>query len=217
VLICGRRQEKLDEARGAVPELQTYRCDVSDDDQRRRLAQAIENDGIQPNVLVNNAACMRPYDLGEPRRLDAEALRRDIQTNFAAPVEMVQLFLPVLQEQDRATIINVSSPGGVVPVARVPIYCASKAALHSYTLSLRHQLSGRVDVIEVYPPSVDTEMMDSVQLDKISVEEFTEQLMARLAKGATEIWTGTARYLPIMSRLAPNKTFELVNRTTRFA
>ena len=217
VVICGRRREKLDQAREAVPELRTYRCDVSDADERRVLVRSIENDGLRPNVLINNAACMRPYDLAEPGELDTGALGRDIQINFAAPVEMIQLLLPVLQEQDGATIINVSSPGGVVPVAKVPIYCASKAALHSYTLSLRHQLADRIEVIEVYPPSVDTEMMNGVQLDKISVEEYTDGLLPRLAKGETEIWTGDARYLPLMSRLAPRKTFELVNRTTRFA
>jgi uncharacterized oxidoreductase len=216
VLVCGRRQEKLDQARDALPGLQTYRCDVSDAAERGRLFQAIEADGLRPNVLVNNAACMRRYDLGEPESLDIEALRQDIQTNLAAPIEMVQLFLPVLRQQAGATVINVSSPGGLVPVAEVPIYCASKAALHSFTLSLRHQLAGCVEVIEVYPPSVDTEMMNGVQLDMISLEDFTRDLMRRLAKGDREIWIGQARYLPFMHRLAPGKTFRLVNRSTQF-
>jgi len=217
VLVCGRRQDKLDQARDALPGLQTYRCDVSDVTERERLFQAIEADGHRPNVLVNNAACMRRYDLGEPDSLDIEALRQDLQTNLAAPIEMVQLFLPVLRERTDATVINVSSPGGLVPVAEVPIYCASKAALHSFTLSLRHQLAGRVEVIEVYPPSVDTEMMTGVQLDMISLEDFTRELMPRLAKGNREIWIGDARYLPFMHRLAPGKTYRLVNRSTQFA
>lgn len=217
VLVCGRRAETLDEARRALPNLRTYRCDVGDAEGRQRLRDAIRADGHRVNVLVNNAAVMRTYDLTGAEKLDSDTLEGDLRTNLLAPIEMVDLFLAELRELPGATIINISSPGGLVPVARVPIYCASKAALHSYSLSLRHQLLGRVRVIEVYPPSVDTPMMEKVGLRKVSVDEFSRSLMPRLARGEEEIWLGESRYLPIMNRLAPRKAFQIVNRATKIS
>jgi uncharacterized oxidoreductase len=217
VLVCGRRLEKLEEARRSLPSLQTYRCDVSNAGERKHLLDTVRSDGYQVNVLVNNAAVMRIYDLANAQKLDTETVLMDLQTNLAAPIEMVNLFLDRLRERPGATIINISSPGGLVPVARVPIYCASKAALHSYTLSLRHQLRGSVRVIEVYPPSVDTPMMEKVSLRTVSVEQFSRALMSRLAKGDEEIWLGESRYLPLMNRLAPGRTFQIVNRATKIS
>jgi len=217
VAVCGRRQEKLDEARRLYPQLVTYRCDVSEADDRRRLFEAVAADGLALNVLINNAASMTAYDLTDTGALDMDMVRRDIAVNFVAPIEMIELFLPMLLERDAPTIINVSSPGGVVPVARVPVYCASKAALGSFTRSLRHQLGARVRVITVYPPSVETEMMRNVDLHKVSAEDCGREIMRRLAGDSDEIWIGEARYLPILARLAPLWTFRLVNRATKFA
>jgi uncharacterized oxidoreductase len=209
VVICGRRQEKLDEARRLYPRLRGHRCDVSDAEDRQRLFDAITGDGLAINVLVNNAACMRPYDFSNPDALDVEGMHRDIAANYAAPVEMIRLFLPMLREREHPTIINVSSPGGVVPVSRFPIYCASKAAMIAFTRSLRHQLAGSVKVITLYPPSVDTAMMAGVGLPAISTEACNREMMRRLAD---EIWIGEARYIPILSRLIPKRIFQIVNR-----
>jgi uncharacterized oxidoreductase len=212
VVICGRRQEKLDEARRLYPRLRAHRCDVSDAEDRQRLFDAITGDGLAINVLVNNAACMRPYDFSNPDALDVEGMHRDIAANYAAPVEMIRLFLPMLREREHPTIINVSSPGGVVPVSRFPIYCASKAAMIAFTRSLRHQLAGSVKVITLYPPSVDTAMMAGVGLPTISTEACNREIMKRLAKDDDEIWIGEARYIPILSRLIPKRIFQIVNR-----
>jgi uncharacterized oxidoreductase len=217
VAVCGRRQDRLDEAQRNHPGLIAYRCDVSVEEERRRLLAAIRDDGLSPNVLVNNAAHMAAYDLADPEALDMAAVRRDIAVNFIAPIEMIRLFLPTLREQRDPVIINVSSPGGLVPVARVPVYCASKAALCSFTRSLRHQLRGAVRVITVYPPSVATEMMDGVEVPKVSADDCCRDIVARLAGGRDEIWIGDGRYLPILARLAPQWTFDLVNRFTKFA
>lgn len=214
VAVCGRRREKLDEASRALPGLRTYRCDVSDAGEREALLLAMREDGHEPNVLVNNAARMRPYDLTALGDAEMVEVRSDLQTNLLAPIELTRLLLPALLERANPVIININSPGGVVPVTRVPVYCASKAALHSYTLSLRYQLAGRAKVIEVYPPSVDTAMMAGVSLETTSVESFTGKLMARLAGDKDEIWIGEGRWVPVMSRVMPRKFFELVNRTT---
>lgn len=216
VAVCGRRQEKLDDARRSYPDLVAYRCDVSDADDRRRLLESLRTDGFAVNVLINNAACMTAYDLADADALDMERVRRDIAINFVAPIEMVRLFLPALLEREHPTIINVSSPGGLVPVARVPVYCASKAALGSFSRSLRHQLGGRVRVITVYPPSVETEMMRDVDLHKISAQDCCREIVRRLEGHDDEIWIGEGRYLPVLARFLPNWTFNLVNRATKF-
>lgn len=212
VVICGRRQEKLDEACRQVPGLRAHRCDVSEGADRQRLLDAIAADGLAINVLINNAACMRPYDFSEPEKLDIEAVQQDITANFVAPMEMIRLFLPMLRTRERPTIINVSSPGGVVPIAHFPIYCASKAAMISFSHSLRRQLAETAEVITLYPPSVDTAMMKGVDLRTVSVEKCTLEIMKRLAKGRDEVWIGEARYLPILSRLMPRRIIDIVNK-----
>jgi len=212
VIICGRRQQKLDEACRRFPGLRAYRCDVSDAADRQRLVAAIAADGLAINVLINNAACMRPYDFTQPEALDSEGLRQDISANLVAPIEMIRLFLPMLRTRERATIINVSSPGGVVPVARFPAYCASKAGVDSFSRSLRYQLGGELKIITLYPPSVDTAMIAGVGLPTISVEECSRRIMKSLARGRDEIWIGEARYIPVLSRLMPKRIFDIVNK-----
>jgi uncharacterized oxidoreductase len=212
VVICGRRQEKLDEARRLHPRLRAHRCDVRDAGDRQRLFDSIAAEGLGINVLVNNAACMRPYDFTDRDALDVEGLHQDIAANYTAPVEMIRLFLPLLREREHPTIINVSSPGGVVPVSKFPIYCASKAAMISFSRSLRHQLAGSVKVITLYPPSVDTAMMAGVGLPTISTEACNREIMKRLARDDDEIWIGEARYIPILSRLLPRQIFRIVNK-----
>jgi len=215
VVVCGRRTEKLEEARRLHPRLVTHRCDVADSSDRERLHAALARDGMAIDVLVNNAACMRFYDFGDPAGVDMQTVREDVATNFVAPMEMIRLFLPMLRAQADPTIINVNSPGGVVAVAGFPVYCASKAAMISFSHSLRHQLRGAVRVITLYPPSVDTAMMDRVELDKVSVEESNREILKRLEGDDEEIWIGQARYIPVLARLVPKRIFRIVNEATR--
>jgi uncharacterized oxidoreductase len=214
VVICGRRQDKLDEACALHPGLKALQCDVAAAEQRQHLFDFVADKGLAINVLINNAACMRPYDLTAPRELDMESVQQDLTTNFLAPIEMARLFLPMMLESEHPALINVSSPGGVVPVARFPIYCASKAALDSLTRSLRYQFQGRLEVTTIYPPSVETDMMRGVDLPMISVEACCREILRQLSKGKDEIWVGEGRYVAVLSRLAPKRLFNLVNRST---
>jgi len=215
VAICGRRAEKLQEARQTHPDLEAYTCDVSDTDSRRGLLDDLARDGFLPNVLINNAAVMRTYDLTEPEGLDFDQIEEDLRINFLAPLALNALLLPVLQKQANPAIMNVSSPGGLVPIANVPIYCASKAALHSYCESLRKQLAGSVEVIEMVPPSVETAMMDNVDIRKIGVEEFANKLFRMLAKGGKEIWVGEGKYIRWLHRLSPGMAQRVANSSTK--
>jgi uncharacterized oxidoreductase len=217
VIICGRRQEKLDEAREASPGLIAFRCDISDESDRRSLLENLKRDGLAINVLINNAAVLRTYDLSKSENLDLACAERDLQINFFGPVTLTHLLLPMLEEQPDPVIINVSSPGGVLPLAKLPFYCASKAALNAYTNSLRHQLDGRVKVITLFPPSTDTSMMKGIELRLVSTEKFVIETMRRLATGREEIWIGEGRILPWLVRIAPKLTFKFINNTTKFS
>lgn len=153
VIVCGRREEKLREAKNNLPQLHTMVCDVSKDEDRKMLFDWITKN-FNLNVLINNAGIQRMLDLRE------DVIDDEIDINFKAPVKLSALFIPYFLKSERETaIMNISSGLGFVPMSIMPLYCASKAAIHSYTLSLRHQLKGtNVKVFEVIPPTVDTEL-----------------------------------------------------------
>lgn len=133
--------------------------DVRDSAKLRTFTAQIAEDFPSLNVLINNAGIMRAENLNKiPADLsDAEAI---IETNLLAPIRSTTALLPVLKKQSRSTIINVSSGLAFLPLAMTPTYCATKAAIHSYTQSLRYQLKDtRVDVLELIPPYVATELM----------------------------------------------------------
>ena len=137
VIICGRNQAALDSAQAQVPELVTRVCDLNDSASRDALVGWLRAAHPDLNVLVNNAGVQYRRQLVEPDALDG--LELEVATNFTAPVLLIGALLPTLQ-RNPSVIINVSSGLAFAPMADVPVYCATKAALHSYTLSLRQQL-----------------------------------------------------------------------------
>ena len=111
------------------------------------------------NVLINNAGIMRPEKLlaQQPDLADAEAM---VTTNLLGPIRLTAVLLPQLQKQPSSAVINVSSGLAFLPLAITPTYCATKAAIHSYTLSLRYQLRATTtEVLELVPPYVATDLM----------------------------------------------------------
>jgi uncharacterized oxidoreductase len=158
VIIAGRRQHVLDETTDANPGMGSVTLDIDDPAAIRAFAAELTDYHPRLNVLINNAGIMRPENLKAlPQGLaDAEAI---ISTNLLGPIRLTAVLLPHLQKQPRSTIINVSSGLGFVPLPATPTYSATKAALHSYTQSLRVQLQGTpVEVIEIIPPAVATDL-----------------------------------------------------------
>ncbi|HEX7364402.1 MAG TPA: SDR family NAD(P)-dependent oxidoreductase [Dehalococcoidia bacterium] len=217
VIICGRRQNKLEEVKYTLPGLHIRACDVTKELERKLLFKWISESFRDLNVLINNAGIQRVIDLkkGAGGLAGVEA---EIQTNLVAPIWMSAYFIPLLMKQKEAAIINVSSGLGFVPIASMPVYCATKAALHSFTMSLRHQLKdAAIKVFEVIPPMVDTE------LGKGSVEEeggwnrgippaaVAEAVLTSLEEDTFEIAVGDAEGLVIGSRTDPERTFKNLN------
>lgn len=157
VIVCGRRRERLDQLQGQHPGIATFQCDLSREDQRTAFAQWVAANHPSANVLVNNAGIQLVADLTKPLQL--ERVRLEIETNLVAPVHLCSLFAPLLAHKEGAAIVNVSSGLAFVPLAFVPVYCATKAAVHSLCLSLRSQMRPLgVAVHEIAPPAVDSEL-----------------------------------------------------------
>ncbi len=160
VIIAGRRRQALDETTAANPGMKSLTVDMQDPASLRALAAQALAEFPSLNVLINNAGIMRPEKLHaqQPDLADAEAI---VATNLLGPIRLTAALLPHLEKQPQATIINVSSGLAFLPLALTPTYCATKAAIHSYTLSLRHQLRNtNIEVLELIPPYVATDLMD---------------------------------------------------------
>jgi uncharacterized oxidoreductase len=163
VIISGRRQRKLDEVTGANPGMKALTVDMTNADSIRSLAAQVSQDHPRLNVLINMAGVMMPENLLDQKEplSDAEAT---IATNLLGPIRLTAALLPTLTKQPRAVIMNVSSGLAFLPLAMTPTYCATKAAIHSYTQSLRYQLKETpIQVLELIPPYVQTELMGAHQ------------------------------------------------------
>jgi uncharacterized oxidoreductase len=165
------------------------------------------------NVLMNNAGVQFTADLTRPVSL--EKVSAEVETNFIAPVHLASLFAPHLAAKGHAAIINISSGLAFVPLAFMPVYCATKAAIHSFTLSLRHQMKGTaVEVIEIAPPSTDTELGHERRTDKmqthggIPISEFLDEAMEGLRSGVPEIIVGMSKNM----RAKQDELFSAMNR-----
>jgi uncharacterized oxidoreductase len=159
VVIAGRRQKALDETTAANPGMKSLTLDIESPAAIRAFAAQIAADYPALNVLVNNAGIMRAEKLltQQPDLADAAAI---VTTNLLGPIRLTAALLPHLRMQTRSTIINVTSGLAFLPLAITPTYCATKAALHSYTLSMRYQLKDTTtEVVELVPPYVATDLM----------------------------------------------------------
>lgn len=160
VLIAGRRREALDATTRANPGMAAYPVDLAEPQALRAFAAQVLQDFPGLNVLINNAGIMRPEQvLAQPPGLDD--LEAIVATNLLAPLRLTAALVPHLHRQPRATLMNVTSGLAFVPLAYTPTYCATKAALHSYTESLRYQLrDSAIQVLELIPPYVATDLMN---------------------------------------------------------
>ena len=163
VIVAGRRKQILDETTAANPGISSAILNIEDPADIRAFAAKLAADHPALNVVIHNAGIMRPdHLLNQPETLaDAEAI---ITTNLLGPIRLTTALLPQLNKQPHATIMTVSSGLAFVPLSFTPTYCATKAAIHSWTESLRYQLqSTNIEVVELAPPYVQTELMGSHQ------------------------------------------------------
>lgn len=192
VIITGRRMSLLKSACDANPGMAAVELDVRDPAAIRRVTTQIIADHPALNVLINNAGIMELDDVSGA--VDEEMLVATVTTNLGGPIRMSGALVGHLKNQKDAVIINVSSILGFVPLVPTAAYSATKAALHSYTLSQRYKLRDiGIHVIELAPPWVRTDLLNSSEEERaMPLNAFIEATMAMLATEADEILVGQA-------------------------
>ena len=192
VIIAGRRQQALDATTAANPGMRSVQLDIDNAKAIRAFGAKMAKEYPALNVVIHNAGIMRPENLlAQPEDLaDAEAI---ITTNLLGPIRLTAALLPQLKKQPAATIMTVTSGLAYLPMAMTPTYCATKAAIHSYSLTLRYQLKGtKVEVLELVPPYVQTELMGDAQANDpraMPLKDYIAETMTILKEqpDATEI------------------------------
>jgi uncharacterized oxidoreductase len=206
VIVTGRRQAVLDQVKAEYSKLHTMQSDVADPAQIAALAKRVKADYPKLDVLMNNAGIMLYKNLRAPAT-DLAGLMAEVSINVGGVIGMTSAFIDILTA-NKGTVINVSSGLAFVPLPAAPIYSATKAAIHSYTQSLRFQLEGAgVEVIDLMPPAVKTDMTTELAEgggSVISTDELVKQSFALLKKGVLEIRPGQSQTLAWMRRLAPD-------------
>lgn len=206
VIVTGRRQAVLDDVKAKHPALHTVQSDVADPAQISALAQTIKRDFPKLDVLVNNAGISRYKNLSVSAS-DLADLMTEVNVNVGGVIRMTSAFIDLLKV-NKGTLINVSSALAYVPLPCLPIYCATKAAIHSYTQSLRFQLEDTgVEVIELMPPAVRTEMTADLPdegLTLITTDKLVALSIASLKRGAIEVRPGQSAQLALFRRVAPD-------------
>lgn len=218
VVICGRRKDRLLDAKSKLPGLNIKVCDVARKGDRRSLLAWMQARFPSLNVLVNNAGVQKQVNLTRGLS-DLTEGEDEIGVNLQAPIHLSALFVPQLMKQKSAAIINVSSGLAFIPMAILPVYCATKAALHSFSLSLRHQLAATsIKVFEVIPPRVNTELGVSARERKtgnnrgIPPEQVAEAALKGIVQDEFEIAVGMAQGLKMGSKTDPEETFRRLNQ-----
>lgn len=190
VIICGRRQRVLDEVTAANPGMSSLTLDITDNGSIKECVEQAVGRHTALNVLINNAGVMMLEDIkASPASVaDAEAM---VETNLLGTIRMSAAILPHLLRQSRSALFTVTSGLAYVPLTMSPTYCSTKAAVHSWTVSLREQLKGTsVEVIELAPPYVQTELLGAHQASDpkaMPLADYISETMALLQQGETEV------------------------------
>jgi uncharacterized oxidoreductase len=220
VIVTGRDPAKLAETKSALPAVNTIQSDVADPIAIKALYDSVLAQFPALDTLFNNAGIMRNLDMNVNRGLSD--VTREIEINLSGPIRMVQQFLPHLKTRRDSLIVNVSSGLAFIPLPVSPVYSATKAALHSFSQSLRIQLRGTgVTIVELAPPGVETplfrgEFAEETRNQKaMPVATLVQHAISGIESGALEIRPGLANVLKAMSRIAPNFMLNQLAKMTK--
>jgi uncharacterized oxidoreductase len=207
VLVTGRNPEKLRRAAVELPGLQTFANDISTPAGREALAEQVRSSFPRLNVLINNVGIQRRISLAADTAPWPER-QAEIDTLLAGPLHLNSLLIPLLLRQaSPSRIVNVTSGGAFIPQVFAPIYSACKAALHSYTVTLRHALSGTsVGVVELIPPAVQTALAGPGATHGAPLDAFCDQVFSTLQSGSEVIGYGptdTPQFKQLLEAVEP--------------
>ncbi len=208
VLVCGRRESALKDLSDRFPSVVTRRCDLSSADEREELFQWIAAEHSDLNVLVNNAGIQQWMNVSDDDFYSRAKV--EIATNIEAPIHLTSLFLKLTSLE---TIINVTSGLSFVPLTKVPVYSATKAFFHSFTVSARHLLQAKnVEVIEIIPPAINTDLGGKGLHDFAPpVSDFVQSVFEQLKAGKTEITFGMSDKMSNGCPVELHEIFKMLN------
>jgi uncharacterized oxidoreductase len=200
VIIGGRREQALQETCAANEGMSYVAVDTANFESIRVAAQNVISKFPELNCVINNAGLQRAHDFASAETVRDADVVEEIETNLLGLIRVCSQFVPHLKGRPEATLINVSSGLAFVPLARVPVYCASKAAVHSFCVSLRHQLKpAGIRVVELIPPYVDTNLdrgrRSPAAPAPMPLAEFVAEAMEGLAGDSDEVAVGGAKVL----------------------
>lgn len=216
VVVAGRTKDRLEAVAARHAGTMVEVVDVADAAQVQALASRIAGACPELDVVVNNAGVQGLFDFAADVPPDLAAMAREIDVNLKGVLNVAAAFLPLLRRRPSAMLINVGSGLGFVPLAAAPVYSATKAAVHSFTRSLRHQMAGTgVRVVELIPPIVETDLHRSQPRRPpraMKLDAFVAAAMKGIDAGQNEIAVGLAHMLKTGARLSPGMFFGVVNK-----
>ncbi len=203
VIICGRDQRKLEAVRECYPQIRTIRCDIANPDELERAVDILQTEFPQLNLLINNAGVQYRHDFLTGADVLAQ-IAEEVTVNLTALLRLTHMALPLLAQQPQAAVINISSLVGFIPKKSAPVYCATKAAVHAFSRSLRYQLADTpVKVFEVVPPLVDTKMAKDQTGPKTTPAVLVQEVLQGMRQDRYEIYGGRAKPLIMLHRFFP--------------
>lgn len=216
VIIAGRTASRLEAVASRHPGMEVEVVDVADSDQVTALALRIADLHPSLDTVINNAGIQTEIDFAGTAPIEPAILVREVDVNLKGLLFVSNAFLPILKRQSKARLIHIGSGLGYVPLASVPIYSATKAAVHSFTISLRRQLHGSsVQIVEIIPPVVETDLHRGQARKPPNVMRlgaFVKAAMDGLDANQDEIRVGLAKVLGVMSRVAPGLFLKIINK-----
>ncbi|NQX82810.1 MAG: SDR family NAD(P)-dependent oxidoreductase [Flavobacteriaceae bacterium] len=213
VIAIGRDEKKLQKLAKYDKRIIPFSCDVSSQQELDKLTLFIEQEHKDLNILINNAGIQYNYNFSEEHQL-LNKVEHEVNVNLLAPLKLISLLLPILEDNDNSAIVNISSGLAIVPKAEAPVYCATKAGIHIFSKSLRYQLE-KVKVFEIIPPLVETTMTQGRGKDKISPQELVEEFIKAFENNKYEVSIGKVKLLKIINRISPTIADNIMKGTSK--
>jgi len=208
IIAVGRNKEKLNKLSKTDKRIIPFQCDISKQEELDILTLFIEQEHKDLNILINNAGIQYNYNFIEESQL-LNKIEYEVSVNLLAPLKLIALLLPTLQNNENSAIVNVSSGLALVPKMDAPIYCGTKAGIHIFSKSLRYQLD-KIKVFEIIPALVDTAMVAGRGKGKIPPQKLVDEFIKAFRKNKYEVNVGKVKLLKVINRISPSLADKLM-------